>query len=219
MRKRGHGCHAPRVKPTINREVKSLRCLVGPSFVGFRSKIAPPVPLPRCTAPMEIYIYIEAEFLFFLSIKILSLSFTNLPRASPSKGRRGRRRKTNRIEFHPRQKPRCGQCINASKRDKARFRSRALVVSRIHDRCSATIVETRKENEEKGEVHKVIRSLFIDSRHCTRIVMDGWMCFISSHATLLPSSTSLRGKKGGRGEGTEQEKWRAEGEKSRGGTR
>lgn len=83
-----------------------------------------------------IYIYrgrvpLFSLSLFFLSIKILSLSFTNLPRASPSKGRRGRRRKTNRIEFHPRQKPRCGQCINASKRDKARFRSRALVVSRI----------------------------------------------------------------------------------------
>lgn len=25
VRKRGHGCHAPRVKPTINREVKLLR--------------------------------------------------------------------------------------------------------------------------------------------------------------------------------------------------
>lgn len=37
---------------------------------------------------------------------------------------------------------------------------------------------------------------------------DGWMCFISSHATLLPSSTSLpsRGKKGGRGEGTVSKK-------------
>lgn len=154
VRKRGHGCHAPRVKPTINREVKSLRCLVGPSFVGFRSKIAPPVPLPRCTAPMEIYIYIYrgrvplfSLSLFFLSIKILSLSFTNLPRASPSKGRRGRRRKTNRIEFHPRQKPRCGQCINASKRDKARFRSRALVVSVLgHDRGNAE----RERREGRG---------------------------------------------------------------------
>lgn len=66
----------------------------------------PFAPLHGSHGNIYIYIYrgrvpLFSLSLFFLSIKILSLSFTNLPRASPSKGRRGRRRKTNRIEFHP----------------------------------------------------------------------------------------------------------------------
>lgn len=168
----------------------------------------------------NIYIYIEAEFLFFLSLSFFSPSKFSLSpsriyheRALPKGGEDDEEKRIESNSIHGRSRV-AGNALTHQKEIK---RVSAAGLSLF--RCSATIVETRKENEEKGEVHKVIRSLFIDSRHCTRIVMDGWMCFISSHATLLPSSTSLRGKKGGRGEGTEQEKWRAEGEKSRGGTR
>lgn len=75
-------------------------------------------------------------------------------------------------------------------------------------------METSKKEHRggEGEVHNVIRSLFIDSRQCTRIVMDVFYFEPRDPS----SSTGKKGRKkkgGGRGEGMEQENWRAEREK------
>lgn len=77
VRKRGHGCHAPRVKPAINREVKLLRHSLVHRSLPFARKSLHLSLSRETTVLMEIhqYIYICSSFLLFFflfpSIKIL----------------------------------------------------------------------------------------------------------------------------------------------------
>lgn len=159
---------------------KVVTALVGPSFVAFRSKIAPPVPFARNNRPlpMEIhqYIYICSSFLLFFFLSLPSPSKFSLHEFTTrfrEKARRRRNANRSRIEFHRGgiRDPGSALTTSPSKSDKARSRSRApqLFRSRGARPSWKRKVEKGRRRRRGERVHNVIRSLFIDSRQCTRI--------------------------------------------------
>lgn len=89
VRKRGHGCHAPRVKPAINREVKLLRhSLVHRSLPFARKSLhlslsrETTVPCPWKYISIYIYALPFFSFSFFPFPLHQNSPSTNLPRDS-----------------------------------------------------------------------------------------------------------------------------------------
>lgn len=201
VRKRGHGCHAPRVKPTINREVKLLRYSLVHRSLAFARKslhLSLCAKQPPPSFPWKYISVFPFPFFFFF---FFSLS-TNLPRIylpiPKADGEETRSKRGAGIEFQ------CAQCINASKSDKARFRFPGFIVSQPRRTIGARPPwKRRKRNiEEEKERFITLFEACLSTADSAR--GSWWMCFISSHATLLPQ----QGRKGGRRkEGGEAKGW------------
>lgn len=179
VRKRGHGCHAPRVKPAINREVKLLRHSLVHRSLPFARKSLHLSLSRETTVPCPwkyISIYICSSFLLFFFLSLPSPSKFSLHEFTTrfrEKARRRRNANRSRIEFHRGgiRDPGSALTTSPSKSDKARSRSRApqLFRSRGARPSWKRKVEKGRRRRRGERVHNVIRSLFIDSRQCTRI--------------------------------------------------
>lgn len=126
MRKRGHGCHAPRVKPTINREVKLLRYSLVHRSLAFARKS---LHLSLCAeqpCPARSHGNISAEYI--RSLVFFSFFFFSPSKFSPHEfttrfeGTKERESISKRgIEFHRGRIGDAGSALttNPSKSDKA----------------------------------------------------------------------------------------------------
>lgn len=98
VRKRGHGCHAPRVKPTINREVKLLRYSLVHRSLAFARKSLHLSLCAKQPPPSFPWKYISVfPFPFFFLFPFFSLHefTTNLPSDTKGWWRRNANRSRN----------------------------------------------------------------------------------------------------------------------------
>lgn len=116
VRKRGHGCHAPRVKPAINREVKLLRHSLVHRSLPFARKSLHLSLSRETTVPCPwkyISIYICSSFLLFFflfpSIKILP---PRIYHAIPREGETTKERESISNRIPSWRNSRSGQRIN-----------------------------------------------------------------------------------------------------------
>lgn len=116
VRKRGHGCHAPRVKPAINREVKLLRHSLVHRSLPFARKSLHLSLSRETTVLMEIHQYIYMLFLSSLFLSFPSLSIKILPpriyHAIPREGETTKERESISNRIPSWRNSRSGQRIN-----------------------------------------------------------------------------------------------------------
>lgn len=155
MRKRGHGCHAPRVKPTINREVKLLRYSLVHRSLAFARKS---LHLSLCAeqpCPASSHGNISAEYirsLVFFSFFFFSPSKFSLHEFTTRFEGTKERESISKRGIHRGRIGDAGSALttNPSKSDKARSRSRPPPLFRSRDRCSAIVEkEGRKRSIEE----------------------------------------------------------------------